>query len=114
MKLAVTLSDVSCCGDPDAGVSVTALKLDAAIELNVVCCATKILYLGTDITGAVTPRALLSVQIRTIRPASGRSIGRSTSASNMLNIAVSAPMPSAIVSTATAVNAGDLRSVRIA
>src|SRR5215470_1307509 len=65
-------------------------------------------------TGARTCRALLSVQMRTMRPASGKSIGCRTSVLKMLSIAVSAPTPIAMVSTAIAVKAGDLRSDRTA
>ena len=46
--------------------------------------------------------------------ARGNGSGRSRTASTMLKIAVFAPMPIAIVSTAMTVKPGDRRSVRIA
>src|SRR5690348_7602917 len=84
------------------------------MPLKTVCCATNVLNFGTDITGARTDRALLSVQMRTTRPASGKSIGCKTSVLKMLSIAVSAATPIAMVKTEIAVKAGDLSSDRTA
>jgi len=87
-QLAVTLSELSCSGSAPSRVSTAELNAEASMLLNEVCVSRNISNFGTDMTGATTLRSLLLVQMRTRRPASGRSMGCRTSRLKMLKRAV--------------------------